>query len=454
MESGEKVYRVAMLLRSDNERIREVVGNQYLDCTFDYFPVHDLEDLREVFLQIKMRYDGVLTSGVFSDRFISYYSQGENLPHQFFSVSVENYYRQILLQMMYHPQLNFGDIRLDLMKDEHNLPDIIEHGRLGPMMQEEQTMVNRMTPGQIMDYEKEMIQRHERAVHSGSCKLFLTHSIMAMETFEGRDVHHIYVKLTAHEIFKTVNKLRREMELKELKDSQVASIYFDLGTSPSSEELERVREALNEFSRGHPEAGLAFNEVDGHFETLTDAQTIFELTRDSTCEFTAFLWQSTGIPVAVGYGIGTTLQGAKDHAILASRYVLGTRSHLKQAFLVDSNRQIIPLNTRLTEEGKRESKPGPGEIFESTVNEVAKQAHLSSRTVLNLMTALQRHHRREASSDWLSRELNISPRMANKVLSSLEKAGYAHISGKYLLGGKGRPSNVYAFRFDMMGRNP
>lgn len=88
------------------------------------------------------------------------------------------------------------------------------------MMQEEQDMVHRMTPRQIMDFEKEMIQRHERAVQSGSCKLFLTHSAMAMEVFEGRDVRHIYVKLTAHEIFKTVNKLRREMELKKLKESQ------------------------------------------------------------------------------------------------------------------------------------------------------------------------------------------------------------------------------------------
>lgn len=449
MESGEKVFRVAMLLRSDHERIREVVGQQYLDCAFDYYPVHDLEDLREVFLQIKGKYDGVLTSGVFSDRFIAYYSQGENIPHQFFSISVENYYRQILLQIMYHPQLNFGDIRLDLMGDEHNLPDIIEQGQLGPLMQEEQTMVNRMTPGQIMDFEKEMIQRHERAVQSGSCKLFLTHSVMAMEVFEGREVRHIYVKLTAHEIFKTVNKLRREMELKELKDSQVASIYFDLGDTPTQQELERVREALEEFNRGHPEAGLVFSEVEGHFVTLTDAQTIFELTRDNSCEFTGFLWERTGIPVAVGYGIGTTAQGAKDHAASAARYAQGAQTHLKQTFLVDSNRQIIPLSTRLMEVGARESQTGQGEIFESTVNEVAKQAHLSSRTVLNLMMALQRHHRREASSDWLSRELKLSSRMANKILSNLEKAGYAHISGKYLLGEKGRPSNIYTFRFDV-----
>lgn len=83
-------------------------------------------------MQIKGNYDGFLTSGVFSDQFIACYAQGENIPHRYFSVSVENYYGQILLQIMYHPQLNFGDIRLDLMEDKHNLPDIIEQGRLGP----------------------------------------------------------------------------------------------------------------------------------------------------------------------------------------------------------------------------------------------------------------------------------------------------------------------------------
>ena len=46
MASGEKVYRVAMLLRSDQDRVKEILGNQYLDCTFDYYQVDTLEAVR------------------------------------------------------------------------------------------------------------------------------------------------------------------------------------------------------------------------------------------------------------------------------------------------------------------------------------------------------------------------------------------------------------------------
>ena len=57
MASGEKVYRVAMLLRSDQDRVKEILGNQYLDCTFDYYQVDTLEAVRTTCLKICDIYD-------------------------------------------------------------------------------------------------------------------------------------------------------------------------------------------------------------------------------------------------------------------------------------------------------------------------------------------------------------------------------------------------------------
>ena len=66
---------------------------------------------------------------------------------------------------------------------------------------------------------------------------------------------------------------------------------------------------------------------------------------------------------------------------------------------------------------------------------------------VRLMTALQQAHCSEATAEWLCQELELSPRMSNKMLSNLEKAGYASISGKTEGIGKGRPCNIYRFDF-------
>ncbi|MCI9156480.1 MAG: hypothetical protein HFF44_05985, partial [Lawsonibacter sp.] len=140
MASDTKVYRVAMLLRADRNRVKEILGNQYLDCTFDYYTVNSLEEVRAVCLEVRDIYDGILTSGLFSHQVVSCYSSESSIPHRYFAASVENYYRQILLQTMHNPDLSLGGIHLDLMTEHQNLPDILEENRLGPLMQEERTV--------------------------------------------------------------------------------------------------------------------------------------------------------------------------------------------------------------------------------------------------------------------------------------------------------------------------
>jgi len=447
MASGEKVYRVAMLLRSDQDRVKEILGNQYLDCTFDYYQVDTLEAVRTTCLKICDIYDGILTSGLFSHQFISCYSAESGIPHRYFAASVENYYRQILLQTMHNPNLSLGGIHLDLMTERHNLPDILEENRLGPLMQEERTVVSRMTPEEVLEFEREMVGRHIRSIQNKDCQLFMTRSTIAAELFQSRGVPYIYVRLTSHEIFKTVDSLRREMERKQLKDSQVASIHVGLDPDCTPQQMNCVWKALEQFGKIRGTASPVFMRQDNCFEAITDAQTICALTRDHTySELSDCLITNTGLSAAVGYGIGTNVQDARENAITAAKYALSTAQRLNQTFLIDSSNQIIPLKTSLEPE-QIEQVPAR-KIFEPAVNEIAQRSHLSSRTVFSLMMALQKQYRREVDSEWIMRELNVSMRMANKILANLENAGYAYISGKKLPSGKGRPSNIHTLCFD------
>lgn len=452
MGPDSRTFRVAIMLRSDEDRIREYVGNQYLGCIFDYYSIGTLNELRDTFMQIKGSYDGVLTSGLFSDRFIGYYGGSEGIRHGYFSATVENYYHQILLQTMHRPDLKLEEIRLDLMTREHDLPSIIEGNRLGPLMWEERLMINRMSPAQVIDYEKEMIARHTRAICSGEYKLFMTRSTIATAAFRESNVEHLYVNLTGNEIFDTVTALRHEMELQALKDSQIASICLSLGEHTSAQERESAKKAIDCFEKTKEAEGLMFSAGENGFEALTDAQTIYDLTRENTCcSLTGFFRRQTGYAITVGYGIGTTVQGARENALTAAQY--GSTGKMEQAFLVGSDGQIKALRTDV-ESGPVEMEERPaGNIFSSAVTEIAKHSHLASATVFNLLMLIKKHRRQEVSSDWLMKEMGVSLRMANKILSHLEKAGYAHVCGKSLISARGRPSNVYRLYFGAHDEN-
>ena len=125
----------------------------------------------------------------------------------------------------------------------------------------------------------------------------------------------------------------------------------------------------------------------------------------------------------------------------------------KQVYLIDSDDQIVSLNVDITENEPKQSKviSKPNLVLEQQVNRVAQCAHLSSKTVLSLMLALQKNHRKDASSDWLIRELSVSSRMANRILNNLEKSGFARVEGRQQLNKKGRPINIYTFDFTFAG---
>ena len=450
MESNaNKQFRVAMLLRisRDIARIRQIAGNQYLGCTFDYYEADTLDDLRAAFERLHNSYDGILTSGILSDRIVSYYSSGQNIPHRCFTASVENYYRVILLQLQRNPGLTPGDIRLDMMLPGQSLSDIIEGNSLAALMEQENELIARLTPDQVMEFEQNMIRRYQQTIETQQYKLFITRSGLAARTFEECHAPYISMDLTAHEVFKAIKGLRRDMELGQLRAGQVAAIYFDAGSEPSSKQLEKLESALTLFGQKNDGKSLIFRRIEDHFEALTDAQTLIFLTQNYTCcKLTEYLRSETGYPGAVGYGTGQNAQGARENAATAAMYARGTDLKLAQSFWIDSDGQITALKGQPHESAPGEIKAS--RIFEPTVNEIAKQAHLSSRTICNLMIALKKQNRTEAGSDWISRELSISPRMANKILSNLEKAGYAQVSGKYLLRSKGRPTNLYTFHFD------
>ena len=446
-------FRVAVISRNKRQSTRQMMGSGYMDCLVDFYPVDSLQEIGEKFLQVRDAYDGILTSGLFSDRMIAYYND-IGISHRYVAASAENYYRQILLQLMHHPELELSRIRLDLMERGQNLAQIIERNSLVTLMHEEHAKVYKMTPSEVMAFEQEMLSRHEWAIRHGNYQLFMTRSPIADALFARNNVQYVYVDFTQEEVTDALKSLRKDMQMKRLQGGQVACIRLEIAVGDSEEKRERLRRVLEEYQQVFKRVfSTGWQERENGFLLFTDARTIDEITHVRRySSLSGFLGSRMGGEVLVGYGIGNTVKDAEENADAAISYRRSAPADQALAYLVDENGQVSSLDTNILEtpqDGSGTARlPRNNGVLESAVNRIAHAAHLSSRTVMNLMLALRRENRREAGSEWLIREMGLSPRMANKVLSNLEKAGYAEVTGRTMQVSKGRPTNIYRFRFE------
>lgn len=440
-----KIFRVAMLLRSTMDNEKEIIGSDFLGCHFDYFQVRSLNELRDTFLKISHSYDGFITSGTFSDSVIRYYSDDPGICKRYFAASVENYYHQLLIQTMRNPSLKIENIRLDLMTTEHTLPEIIKSDSLQFLMNQEHDLINSMTPEQIIVFEDEMIRRLENAAVSGEYQLFMTRSQKAVKMFTRHHANYLYVKMTAKEMKDNIRELCRNMEIKALEAGQPATIFIRTKDSLSPD---IVKEAVFEFFDSINISRPVLHLDQDFIEILTDAQTIRDITHEYTfCELTKFLvrklWNFN-----IGYGIGNTFRDARRNAQIAERYAENAEKPHSQIYLVDTDNLIRVMSAESASPDSNEKRRKKAEILQALVKEIAGKSHLSSLNIMKLMMALQEQHKYEIDSVWVARELDTSPRMANKILSQLEKAGYATVTGKYMFSEKGRPNNIYHLSAD------
>ncbi len=463
MKTNMRIFRVALLLRIEPEGVRRAAGSGYMDMTFDYFRIAGLEEIETVFSQIRDSYDGFLTDSPCADRIIEMLAGDRDCVHGYFDIGLENYYRQVLLLTMREPGLEVKNIRLDVLPEELNLNGIIAGDRLAELIAQEHERLRTYSMRETLAYEDEAIKRHIRHHRDNPSDLVLTGSAYVYEGLGKLGDYVRYISLTGKEIQERIETMRYELERRTLMASRSACLYFDMGEHPGAEDMEAVKQALIDFreSIGLPE--LIYNTVGDRYELPTDAATLDVLTRGMhVCRYTDYLRTHSGVNVHVGYGIGTTLQDARDGALTALEYAGRISSQVEQVYLIGTDghmtaMEIEPENTGAESEadagsvsGRRRARAGRQEpIIAAHVTEIAKSSHLASSTVFRLLTLLQKQKRTRVDSEWMISELGMSARMANKVLSSLEKAGYARIAGKSLISAKGRPSNIYELHFDM-----
>lgn len=435
-------YKVAFYSRLQTEE--KIVKEQFPGLRVDYYYVDSLMDLKEAFLATEKEYDGFLSSGVFSDRFISLLSPRRDVPQEYFNTTVESYYRYLLEKSVLSPGLDLGSIRLDLMGEQDDLREIVLHNRLEQMMTDEVVMVRNFTEDQTITYEQEMVTRHRRAIEEGRIRFFVTRSVVAIRMFEERGVPYHFIEPTRNEILYKIDLLRKGLELQTMKNGLTALIYFDMRSEEAGARGEerslKFQQAIYNFSQktGY---NLILKPVQTDFEIYTDAQTVQQMTENFTrSPLYEYLRQELRFKGGVGYGIGISLQQARENAYEAAALSARRASEgVFQSYLINNQNNIILLANHRVRKGDGQTEA----VSSDFVEKVASRCRLSSENVLKILEFSRSSGNEELTSEILTNRLGVSLRTANKILSHLEEGGAAQIVGQKRLGLKGRPVNIY-----------
>lgn len=438
-------YRIALLLRDKvADYYKGAIGENFLGCKVDYYSTSSLKELANIFSPIEKEYDGFIVSGSLSLGTIAQVCSDRETPMSYFKITVESIYKIILMQSILRKTFEPSKIGIDILDENDSLENIIIEDRLSDLLYEEDERVKQLSLEELENYEKGLVDKYHKFIKSNKINFFLTRTIAAIDLFNKYDIDYYNIYPSMNEIKNTFELLKKDIELKAMKDNLPAVIHFDLGLDKAEDGLEHksieFQKAMIDFNKKYC-TNLILKSSFLDFEVYTDSQTVKNLTSDFTfCPLIDFLKKEVYYNGSIGYGIGRNVYHARINAINASKYAYTFKNNKYQSFIVNSDDRIINLDKKSIVD--REPNLSLG-ISTEYVNEIANMTKLSSNTIVKLSSLMKLIGTNEVSSDELMSNLNMSLRTSNKILSTLNKCGIASIEGKKHIGVKGRPINIY-----------
>ena len=178
-------------------------------------------------------------------------------------------------------------------------------------------------------------------------------------------------------------------------------------------------------------------ESDRCISVITSLRVLRTLTRGFTeCQLSGWLKEDPDFPVAIAYGIGTTVPHAMNNVQLASREAAITGN----SFVVDTTGNLIgPLNT-----GKPQVSSAAAY---SDISQVAKRCNLSAMTIHKIIGIIHSTGSDKMTIQDLATHMDTTIRNANRIMLNLCKGNAATPVYTQLSHSRGRPVQVYSINF-------
>lgn len=237
-----------------------------------------------------------------------------------------------------------------------------------------------------------------------------------------------------YEVASSINELLVQIELDELRANLPAAVNIAPRhrTQVSSEQLAALKTQIELFFKEHF-LECVIQDYQKSFSIPITTQSIRYFTQNfASCILSEYLNRHLDFPVSVGYGIGFTLTQSLSYAQSALREAIFSGG----SYVKDEQGTLIgPLGAKaqMTIES----------CATSDIAKIAQDCQLSTMTIQKVLRNISMTGTNKFTTRELSERFGVTVRNAHRILSSLQKGGYAKCIYSQASSSKGRPVKVY-----------
>lgn len=393
--------------------------------------------IAQVYERFAPNYDAVFFSGSSAKHVIELTRPNDQKPLTAYQVDSDALHRDILRLAVETQNLDFHRIALDFLLplgQGWSVADFLQLDELQPVLRENTRLIDQVGGANAHDIEEDILRRILTLWEQGRIDRVLCLYGSLVPALEEHGVPFRCPFVSDGHLRRLIHDALVRLELNRLHENHPAIIQvFPRRSSPDgAQQLHRLHGALQQFVRENM-LDCVLQETESCCMLITSMKQLRALTGEfRSCQLSALLHERLDFPVAVGYGVGTTVPHAMNNVQIASKEA----KLVGQSFVVDSNGTLIgPLSSEKRMVISLQSLPD--------VSAVAKRCGLSAMTIQKLISIVRSTGSDKLTTQELAQRLDTTVRNANRIMLGLCRGGAAKPVYTQTSHSRGRPIQVY-----------
>lgn len=352
--------------------------------------------------------------------------EDSGIPYEVLRIGKADFF-ELLLKIILVDKISIDRVSVDFIDEQDQfggLQSLIPDGKMPYVYTSE------IDPPDIED----ILRYHIDLYEQGKIDCVTTRLATISKVLRSKGIKHYYIQPSVYTIADALERVTNKALAKAVSGglSVLGIVKYENG------DYYNLYRLLSEFaSTNCPHMVVNRNADSCHL--ITQKRWFDELTHNCT-QATLTPWLAErGVSASIGWGVGTGLGAASDHAAIALEQSLAQGEGY--CYVTSEDGMVTgPIGTSHSFSYSREITPA--------LQLISERSGLSVLYIQKLKGMWEQIPQHYLSCEDIGRYLNISRRSANRVLNQLEQSGYAAVILVNKQGGRGRPTKMYTLNLD------
>jgi CRP-like cAMP-binding protein len=320
-----------------------------------------------------------------------------------------------LLSILYHNKIDLERLSIDII-DSSIVSNVLTELNLEPnlvhVLDYQSLLEGHFDLGKIVDY-------HQKLWTEGKIDLALTSIHAVYDRLHSLGIPAMRIANPRNSLIKGLMKAKSEAELFKSKAAQIAVGYIS---------TKNQQDRIEEFA----------HKVQTSYQIIKEDLLVFYSTRgEMTPSSLQQLMDESESDMIVGFGYGTTLKEAEQHAHIALRFSEKDTTK-KCGYLLTEEKELVGPFPQKQVKKQHSLKNDHPELLH-----IARQTKLSPANLSKIMEFSKSRSSRPFTAVELTNYLQVTRRSTERIIKKLVDNGYIKITGEEMTYHQGRPRAIY-----------